>query len=160
MNEDSFFKSITQSQASSVFESQSEKSEALTVPENKLQEHRPTALESNRICLFSNKEFDGVKKCLDHMRLAHSFVIPDIDCLVDLKGLLNYLAQRIQLGNLCLYCSKEFRTPQQAQQHMIDKEHCRINMEDEEEYLDFYDFTKTYQNLPGVDPHCVVGAPM
>ena len=31
---------------------------------------------------------------------------------------------------------------------MIDMAHCRINMEDEEEYLDFYDFTKTYENHP------------
>lgn len=147
----SFFKSITQSQASSVLESQSAKSEVpgLTVPEdNPKYVHRPTALESPRICLFSNQEFDGVKKCLDHMRLKHNFIIPDIDCLVDLKGLLNYVAQRIQLGCLCLYCSKEFKSPQACQQHMIDMAHCRINMDDEEEYLDFYDFTKTYENHP------------
>jgi hypothetical protein len=25
-----------------------------------------------------------------------------------------------------------------------------MNMEDEEEYLDFYDFRKTYDNMPGV----------
>ena len=31
---------------------------------------------------------------------------------------------------------------------MIDMAHCRINMDDEEEYLDFYDFTKTYENHP------------
>jgi len=36
---------------------------------------------------------------------------------------------------------------------MIDKNHCRMNMEDEEEYLDFYDFRKTYENMPGVDIH-------
>lgn len=65
-----------------------------------------TALDSLRICLFCNKEFDGVKKCIDHMRLVHNFTILDIDCLVDLKGLLTYMAQRIQLGKLCLFCSK------------------------------------------------------
>lgn len=31
---------------------------------------------------------------------------------------------------------------------MIDKGHCMMNMEDEEEYLDFYDFSKTYENHP------------
>lgn len=96
MDTSSFFKSITQSQASSVLESQSARSDCppgLTVPENKIeQEHRPTALESPRICLFSNQEFDGVKKCLDHMRLKYNFIIPDIDCLVDLKGFLGYIA--------------------------------------------------------------------
>lgn len=29
---------------------------------------------------------------------------------------------------------------------MIDKSHCCLNMEDEEEYIDFYDFSKTYEN--------------
>lgn len=33
---------------------------------------------------------------------------------------------------------------------MIDKSHCMMNMEDEEEYLDFYDFRKTYENVPGI----------
>jgi len=70
---------------------------------------RRTALDNPRICLFSNKEFDGIKKCLDHMRVNHSFVLLDIDCLVDLRGLLGYLAQRIQLGHLCLFCSKQFK---------------------------------------------------
>lgn len=31
---------------------------------------------------------------------------------------------------------------------MIDKGHCMMNMEDEEEYVDFYDFSKTYENHP------------
>ena len=31
---------------------------------------------------------------------------------------------------------------------MLDKAHCMINMDDEEEYLDFYDFTKSYENHP------------
>jgi len=109
---------------------------------------RKTALNSIRRCLFSNEEFSGVKKCLDHMRLKYSFVIPNIDCLVDLKGLLTYLAERIHLGGLCLYCNKQFADGQSCQQHMIDKGHCMINMDDEDEYADFYDFSKTYENHP------------
>lgn len=31
---------------------------------------------------------------------------------------------------------------------MMDKAHCVMNMEDEEEYLDFYDFSKAYGNHP------------
>lgn len=31
---------------------------------------------------------------------------------------------------------------------MIDKGHCMMNMEDEDEYVDFYDFSKTYENHP------------
>ena len=54
-----------------------------------------TTLDSLRICLFSNKEFDGVKKNLDHMKRKYGFNILDVDCLVNLKGLLSYLAERI-----------------------------------------------------------------
>lgn len=54
-----------------------------------------TALDSLRICLFCNKELPGVKKCLDHMRLKHSFFILDVDCVSNLKGLLTYIAERI-----------------------------------------------------------------
>jgi hypothetical protein len=111
----------------------------------------PTSLESLRICLFCNKQCDGIKKCLDHMRLRHGFILLDVDCLVDLKGLLHYMAQRIQLGNLCLHCSKQFKDPVRCQQHMVDKNHCVMSMEDEEEYVDFYDFAKAFQDHPLVE---------
>ena len=68
-----------------------------------------TAVDNLRCCLFCNQECGGIKKCLDHMRKQHSFTILDIDCLVDLKGLLTYLAARIHEGYLCLYCSKQHR---------------------------------------------------
>ena len=31
---------------------------------------------------------------------------------------------------------------------MIDKQHCMMNVDDEEEYVDFYDFSKAYENHP------------
>ena len=82
------------------------------------------------------------------MRIEHSFILLDIDCLVDLKGILNYMAERIHIGQLCLYCSKQFKDPVRCQQHMIDKQHCMMNIEDEDEYVDFYDFSKAYENHP------------
>lgn len=122
----------------------------LTVEEDNAEKAPPrkTALESVRCCLFCNEDCKGVKRCLDHMREKHSFVILDVDCLVDLKGLLRYMAQRIHIGYLCLFCSKQFSDARRCQQHMRDKSHCVMNMEDEEEYLDFYDFSKTYENHP------------
>ncbi len=33
---------------------------------------------------------------------------------------------------------------------MIDKSHCFLNQDDEEEYEEFYDFSKTYDNHPMV----------
>ena len=32
---------------------------------------------------------------LSHMRKQHSFIIPDEDSLIDLEGLLDYLAQKV-----------------------------------------------------------------
>jgi pre-60S factor REI1 len=107
-----------------------------------------TSLDSLRICLFCNKELSGVKKCLDHMRMKHSFYLLDIDCVTSLKGLLTYIAERIQLGYLCLFCNKMFRNARRCQQHMMDKSHCFMNVEDEHEYEQYYDFSKTYEGHP------------
>ena len=54
-----------------------------------------TTLESLRVCLFCNHETEGVKKNLDHMRYRHNFAILDIECLINLKGILAYIAERI-----------------------------------------------------------------
>lgn len=72
-----------------------------TLTENsKIEEPKQTSMDSLRICLFCNKASEGVKKNLDHMRIAHSFYILDIDCLISLKALLHYLAEKIHVG-LC-----------------------------------------------------------
>jgi len=34
---------------------------------------------------------------------------------------------------------------------MMDKGHCLMNTDDEEEYEEFYDFTKTYEDHPLVE---------
>jgi len=115
----------------------------LLMEENGEAEIKPvkTTLESLRICLFCNKESDGVKKNLDHMKNRHNFTINDVECLINLKGLLSYVAERIQLGQLCLGCSKQFSSARRCQQHMIDKCHCIMNEDDEEEYDDYYDYS-------------------
>ena len=74
-----------------------------------------TTLESLRICLFCNHESDGVKRNLDHMRWRHNFTILDIECLINLKGLLAYCAERIQLGKMCLFCDRQFSHAARAQ---------------------------------------------
>lgn len=107
----------------------------------------PTTLDNLRICLFCNKESDGVKKNLDHMHNRHNFFILDIDCLINLKGLLSYMAERIHLGSLCLQCSKQFRSAQRCQQHMQDCRHCVMNDEDEAEYAPYYDYARQYENM-------------
>lgn len=142
-------------QASEHDENEKEDKEIRDIPENDDNDsHLPvrTSLDSLRICLFCNKECTGVKRCLDHMREKHSFYILDVDCLISLKGLLTYIAERIQLGYLCLFCSKMFRNARRCQQHMMDKAHCFMNSNDEHEYEQYYDFSKTYEGHPDAQP--------
>lgn len=118
------------------------------VEEKSETKHIPTTLESLRICLFCNQECNGVKRNLDHMRLKHNFTILSIECLINLKGLLAYIAERIQLGKLCLMCDKQFSTADRCQQHMLDKGHCMMPFEDDSEFEFFYDFARLYKDLP------------
>lgn len=81
------------------------------------------------------------------MRLRHNYTILDIECLVNLKGLLAYTAERVQLGKLCLNCSKQFKTPDRCQQHMLDMGHTMMSLDNEKEFEIFYDFARAYAHL-------------
>lgn len=79
------------------------------------------------------------------MRKEHNFFILDIDCLVKLKGLMRYIAEKIHIGQLCLFCDKGFASPQATQNHMVSKSHCFMNMDGfDTEFSEYYDFRKTY----------------
>lgn len=59
---------------------------------------------------------------MHHMTVAHSFFIPDIEFLVDVEGLIQYLGEKISIGNVCLYCNgrgKGFHTLEAVQKHMV-----------------------------------------
>ena len=88
-----------------------------------------------------------MKANLDYMRIKFGFTILDIECLVDLKGLLTYIAERIQLGKLCLFCDKQFRTAESCQMHMRMKGHCMMPFDDNTEFEQFYDFSRQYRNM-------------
>lgn len=97
-------------------------------------------------CLFCPRRSTTVEDSLKHMTSAHSFFIPDRELLVDLPGLLAYLGEKVLIGNICLYCpggAKEFGDVDSVRKHMIDKGHCKIAFETDEdrsELADFYSF--------------------
>lgn len=102
---------------------------------------------SPNACLFDNTKHEDVHSALDYMRQKYGFMIPDVEYLVDLTGLVEYLHEKVRLGNCCLYCERTFRTTISCQQHMIDKSHCKIKYDDEadmDEFAEFYDFSSTY----------------
>jgi len=101
-------------------------------------------------CLFCSTASVSLEENLSHMSLTHSFFIPDAEYLTNISGLVTYLGEKIAVGNVCIYCnakSREFRSLAAVRKHMIDKGHCKIAYETEDdqlEFSDFYDFTSSY----------------
>ncbi|KAJ2516421.1 pre-60S factor rei1 [Coemansia sp. RSA 1939] len=101
-------------------------------------------------CLFCTHKSDSLEHNIDHMMLAHSFFIPDLEYLVNLRGLIKYLADKLSVANVCLYCNGRGRMLQSLEavrRHMLDKGHTKIAYETEIDILeisDFYDFSSTY----------------
>jgi pre-60S factor REI1 len=123
-------------------------------------------------CLFCPTHSDSIASNLTHMSVTHGFFIPDAEYLVDVSGLIAYLGEKIAVGNVCIYCygkkrrnanaigklnkdeaadegdiGREFRGLEATRRHMVDKAHCKIAFESEEERLeisDYYDFTSSY----------------
>ncbi|KAJ7072486.1 C2H2 type zinc-finger-domain-containing protein [Mycena amicta] len=101
-------------------------------------------------CLFCSQEAPTLDENLEHMSAVHSFFVPDAEYLVDIKGLISYLGEKIAVGNVCIFCNgkgKEFRTLEATRKHMLDKSHCKIAYDTEDDRLeisDYYDFTSSY----------------
>ncbi|XP_075233058.1 cytoplasmic 60S subunit biogenesis factor ZNF622-like [Lycorma delicatula] len=103
----------------------------------------------NNNCLFCSHHSAAFMKNLKHMSVTHSFFIPDADYVTDLKGLLLYLGEKVCQGFLCLWCNdhgRTFHSMEAAQNHMLDKGHCKMLHEGEAliEYADFYDYRSSY----------------
>jgi len=112
-------------------------------------------------CLFCSHQSASLEDNLTHMSAVHSFFIPDAEYLIDLTGLITYLGEKIAIGNVCIYCNgkgREFRTLDAVRKHMVDKSHCKIAYDSENERLevsDYYDFTNSYpdgeKSVPDAD---------
>ncbi|PSN43459.1 hypothetical protein C0J52_23085 [Blattella germanica] len=103
----------------------------------------------NNNCLFCSHHSANIVKNLRHMTIQHSFFIPDVEFVIDLKGLLTYLGEKVSQAFMCLWCNdrgKTFYSVLAAQQHMQDKGHCKMLHEGEAlaEYADFYDYSSSY----------------
>lgn len=59
---------------------------------------------------------------MTHMTTTHSLFIPDIEYLVDLRGLIRYLGEKITVGNVCLFCNgkgRGMRSIEAVRKHMV-----------------------------------------
>ncbi|XP_028282829.1 zinc finger protein 622 [Parambassis ranga] len=100
-------------------------------------------------CLFCSHHSRTLMKNVDHMTKVHSFFIPDIEFLVDLKGFIRYLGEKVGAGNVCLWCNEKgrsFYSAEAVQSHMTDKSHCKLFTDGDAalEFADFYDFRSSY----------------
>lgn len=93
-------------------------------------------------CLFCDLESTSMQANLTHMSEAHSFLIPSADRLMDASSLLQYLHTLVSIFHECLFCHQERRTNSGVQDHMRDKGHCKLDLEDEENELwEFFDLS-------------------
>ena len=111
-------------------------------------EYEPEPLEITE-CLFCPHESKDLEASLSHMSMKHGFFIPDLHYLTDVKGLIRYLCEKVGVGYMCLWCNtkgKAFHSVESAQQHMVDKCHCRLFFEADAalEYAEYYDYSSSY----------------
>ncbi|KAI4883559.1 hypothetical protein NFI96_014681 [Prochilodus magdalenae] len=121
-------------------------------------------------CLFCAHHSRSLSKNMTHMTTAHSFFIPDVEFLVDLRGgRLEFLTvsvppidedtgppqdhhragEKVGFGKVCLWCNekgKSFYSTEAVQAHMTDKSHCKLYTDGDAalEFADFYDFRSSY----------------
>ncbi|KAH9254594.1 hypothetical protein BASA81_007351 [Batrachochytrium salamandrivorans] len=95
------------------------------------------------LCLFCPQAAETLEDNLLHMHKTHGFVLHDLDSVIDLPRLVQYVSDKINIGMLCLTCEREFRSPDACKSHMEATGHSKIpwEYEDEiEEFLQFYQF--------------------
>ncbi|XP_037010461.2 cytoplasmic 60S subunit biogenesis factor ZNF622 [Artibeus jamaicensis] len=118
----------------------------------------PLGAISIKDCLFCPHHSSSLMKNVAHMTKIHSFFIPDIEYLSDLKGLIQYLGEKVGVGKICLWCNekgKSFYSTEAVQAHMNDKSHCKLFTDGDAvlEFADFYDFRSSYPDRKeGEDP--------
>ncbi|XP_051259211.1 cytoplasmic 60S subunit biogenesis factor ZNF622 [Dicentrarchus labrax] len=100
-------------------------------------------------CLFCPHHSKSLMKNVAHMTKVHGFFIPDVEFLVDLKGFVRYLGEKVGAGNVCLWCNEKgrsFYSAEAVQSHMTDKSHCKLFTDGDAalEFADFYDFRSSY----------------
>ncbi|RFU24748.1 hypothetical protein B7463_g11595, partial [Scytalidium lignicola] len=102
-------------------------------------------------CLFCKHSSIDLDENLEHMLKRHGLFIPDSSHLVvDIETLAEYLHLVIFVYFECLYCGSQRSSAQAAQQHMVGKGHCKIDiLSEDSEFRDFYDFHSTSDDSDG-----------
>jgi pre-60S factor REI1 len=98
--------------------------------------------------LFCNNVSADLESNLRFMNKKYGFLIPFVDHCTNIEGLILYLGEKVGVGHYSLYDNKQFGSVESCQQHMRDKNICKILWEDnEEEYAQFYDYESLRQRV-------------
>jgi pre-60S factor REI1 len=93
-------------------------------------------------CLFCSQEFANYDTDftmnLEHMRTAHGMLLPNLEMVVNMQSLMEYIARKVRVWNQCLYCNATRASTMSIQNHMKDKGHRMINLDQELGLLDFW----------------------
>lgn len=92
-------------------------------------------------CLFCAEEPNDLDGTLEHMTEQHKFYIPEVENLSSVESLLKYLRTVIGEYHECLYCGITKDSASGIRRHMLDKDHCLINLKREPELLEFWDLS-------------------
>ena len=99
--------------------------------------------------LFSTHRSAGLHENLAHMARTHGFYVPHLDFCVDMPGLVQYLQEKVYVGNVSLVNNKAFHSLEAVQSHMRDKNLCRLELEGHEDELgEFYDMEALAEGSP------------
>jgi len=86
------------------------------------------------------------------MKKQFGFLIPEPDYIKDLPGLINYLGEKISIGNVCIFCEKAFGTLEATRDHMRKLCHYQMRWEDnEDEYNDFYNVEEVNKRIEAME---------
>jgi pre-60S factor REI1 len=107
-------------------------------------------------CLFCNPShgsYPTLDDNLIHMQKMHGLFLPEPGrLLVHIETLINYCHLVISGYCECLYCGTQRNNAEGAQQHMMAKGHCKIDISREDsEFRDFYDFTSDHDDNSDCD---------
>ncbi|KAK2736991.1 TRI15 protein [Colletotrichum kahawae] len=92
-------------------------------------------------CLFCNHVQNDLHQNIIHMHRRHSFIVPNKDYLaVDTEKLMECLHSVILKDAQCICCGSIRGSFHAAQQHMLHKGHCRIDVCKGSEFREFYHF--------------------
>jgi len=105
-----------------------------------------------RDSLFDRHTSPDFESNLEYMTKKFSFLIPEIEYLKDLPGLIIYLGEKISIGNVCISCEKSFGSLEATRDHMRKLCHFHLRWEDnEDEYNDFYDIDEVNKRIEALE---------